>query len=82
MTDELLIRINQSGIVRIEVGGEKIGLISSLKLEADSNEALPTLEVKFPELPKDLNSPMKDKLQGYKEMMEKLPYCKIITKSD
>jgi hypothetical protein len=78
MTNELLIHINQSGIVRIETDGKKIAIIQSFKLEVDSNKPLPYLEVVFPNIPKESNSPVKEKVQEYIELMQKLPYCKVV----
>ena len=76
MTSELLIRINQSGVVRIEVEGQTIALLKSMELKTDSTSPLPELTIEFP---KDVNNPSaKELIDKYAKIMEGLPYCKVI----
>jgi hypothetical protein len=77
MTKDVLIRINQSGVARVEVDGKQIGLIQSLQLSLNKDSALPELKVQFPELPEDSDSPVKDSLKEYIDIMKSIPYCKV-----
>jgi hypothetical protein len=75
MTSELLIRINQSGIVRVEVDGRQVGLIQAMELRVSSSQPLPELTVKFPE---GANNPATNEMiEKHVETMQQLPYCKV-----